>query len=198
METFNCIDILRDWQRFFQEIHKMSVTFMCISIPKADDKEFPWLVCVPKYFSIKQAFIDGSLLRPKSAFPPDRSFDDLTNFSFEDAADRNGWLDYPYIVRFRLLWEADEDDSLKYHSMAKVVQRKMNTANLKEMLLLGDFLYWKYHKRIDTKSITLCNSVFSDGYAAGVIWDSRAEELQIGPYWPGNAGGNLRPREVAV
>ena len=140
--------LLADWERYFQEIHKLKVDFSGVAIPEADDDDFPWIVCVPADFSTERAYSGGKQLYPKTKWT-DKSLDDVMDLSFG----RDGMRE-SYIIRFHSNWEADED--LKNLSALAIAERKIKTGTLKERLLLGDFLFWKFRKHLDRKYVTYC------------------------------------------
>lgn len=177
--------VLAEWEKYFWKIHRIRVDFAGVNIPKAEDDEFPWFVCKPENFSTEQAYGGGKRQYSKWRWnknPLDKELD----LSFG----RDG-RQYPYIVRFRPNWEADE--SLKNISAETILKKEINTGTLKERLLLGDFLYWKYRGHLDMNNATLCScSRCNDGDVPVVDWhDNR---MSVYGDDSGLARGYLRSR----
>ena len=181
--------ILNEWEKYFYKIHQLKVDFSGATIPEADDDNFPWFVCVPEKFSTERAYSGEKQLYSRCKWT-NKALDDVLDLSFG----RDSWRD-PYIVRFHANWEADE--LLKNFSADIIAEKQINTSTLKEILLLGDFLYWKHKKHLDVQNITLVSgSRYSDGSVPLVYWDSYDGELYVYGYGPGNADSLLRAREV--
>ena len=179
--------IFADWEKYFWKIHGLRTDFAGVRIPEADDNEFPWFVCRPENFFAERAFSGGKKLYPKWKWT-DKSLDDILDLSFG----RDGQT-YPYIVRVRANWEADED--MANISANRIAETGINTICLTERLLIGDFLYWKQKKHLDIQNITLCaGSRFGDGYVPRARWDYDGFRV----YWhsPGDAVDDLRSRQT--
>jgi hypothetical protein len=181
--------ILNKWEKYFFKIHQLKADFSNVIIPKADDDDFPWFVCVPENFSTEQAYSGGKQLY--SAWKrTGKVLDDILDLSFGRDSRRD-----PYIVRFHASWEADE--ALKNFSANMIAEKRINTSTLKERLLLGDFLYCEYKKHLDVENITLCSgSRDSDGNVLHVHWNLDHRELPIHRHHPDYADSDLRAREV--
>lgn len=181
--------ILADWEKYFWKIHGIKVDFADVSIPEADDNIFPWFVCKPENFSTEMAYSGGKKQYPKWKYT-DKPLDDALNLSFGRDV-----FNHPYIIRLKPNWEADED--LKNLSANTIIKKQINTATLKERLLLGDFLYWKYKKHLDVVNVTLCTgSRYSGGSVPYVDWDERFDEMEVDWYDSGVANGVLRSRQA--
>lgn len=155
--------ILRDWEKYYREIHALKIDFSGVRIPEASD-EFSWLICRPENFFAERAFSGGKILYPKFKWTNKLLGDGFLDMSFG----RDGETE-PYIARVRPNWEADED--LENLLANQIAERNINTLCLTERLLLGDFLYWKYQKHLDMQVWTLCaGSRCFDGDVLGVSW----------------------------
>lgn len=187
---FNFSSILADWEKYYLEIHGLKTDFSGIYIPEAGD-EFSWLICRPENFFTERAYSGGKKLYAKWKYTDtDKSLDDIINMSFG----RDGKT-YPYIVRVRPKWEADEN--LKNLSANQITGRNINTLCLTERLLLGDFLYWKYQRHLDVKTTTICTgSRYSDGEVPAVGWYMHYGEVHVDWFGFVNAGDSLRSREA--
>jgi len=181
--------ILNEWEKYYWKIHGLRTDFAGIPIPKADENDFPWLVCVPENFSTERAYSGGEKLYAKWKYT-NKSLDDVLDLSFGRDARTN-----PYIVRFRENWEADKN--LKGISADAIAEKGIDTSTLKERLLLGDFLFWKHQRHLDQKNWTLCaGSRYSDGFVPDVLWAPRYREVFVVWSFPDGAGSVLRAREV--
>jgi len=181
--------ILNDWEKFFYKIHGLKVDFAGVRIPEADDNAFPWFSCSPENFSTERAFSGGKKLYNKWKWT-DESLDDVLDLSFGRDSQKD-----PYIVRFHANWEADK--ALKNLSADIIAEKKINTATLKERILLGDFLYWKYKRHLDVKNITLCaGSRGSDRLVPYVCWAPGYLEVRVDWYYSSSAYSVLRARKV--
>lgn len=181
--------ILNEWEKYFYKIHQLKADFSGVTIPEADDDDFPWFVCTPENFSTERAYSGGKQLYDKWKWT-DKALDDILDLSFGRDSQKE-----PYIVRFHPNWEADE--TLKNLSADAITEKQINTSALKERLLLGDFLYWKHKKHLDVKNWTLCSgSRFSDGFVPRVDWLPNYRRVIV--YWHSsvNAPPYLRAREV--
>ncbi len=180
--------ILNEWEKYFWKIHQLKVDFTGVRIPRADDDDFPWFVCVPEKFSTERAYSGGKQLYPKWKWVKE-ALDDFLDLSFGRDAQTE-----PYIVRFRANWKADE--ALKNLSADMIAKKQINTSTLKERLLLGDFLYWNYERHLDIRGkITLCSgSHYSYGLVPCVYFYSYS--LYVNSYSFGKIHPDLRSREV--
>ena len=184
--------ILAEWEKFFREIHKTKVDFAGIDIPEpeVDDNEHFWLSCIPGNFSTQRVYGGGMEQYSKEKFS-DESLDEILDLSFG----RDAW-NRPYIIRLQPNWEADED--LRDLSANMITERRINTATLKERCLLGDFLYWKHRKHLDSKSWTLCSGsrYWANGRVPFVCWRSDCQEMRVEDCHPALHNDLLRPRRV--
>jgi len=177
--------LIQDWQKFYKKIFNLKVDFSRVPVPEAPD-EFSWLVCVPK-MTTEQAFRYG-----KKQFPnwkeTDKSLDDVLDLSFGRDARQ-----YPYIIRLCANVEADKD--LRNLSADDIVAQKIDTATLKQRLLLGRFLHWKEGLFLDEKNTTLCSgSRYTNGSVPSVL--CRDGELGVIPSNSDRRLDSLRPRRV--
>ncbi len=183
--------ILNEWEKYFREIHQLKADFAGVTIPEADDDDFPWFVCVPEKFSTERAYNGGKQLYSKWKWTG-KVLDDVLILSFGRDTRKD-----PYIVRFRTNWEADE--ALKNLLPNIIVRKQINTSTLKERLLLGDFLYWKCKRHLDVENITLCTgSCYSGGFGFVPFahWYSCYREFHVCGDLPVFAHPSLRAREV--
>jgi len=164
--------ILNEWEKYFYKIHQLKTDFAGVPIPEADDDDFSWFVCIPENFSTERAYSGGKQLYNKQKWT-NEALDDILDLSFGRDSQKES-----YIVRFRANWEADE--SLKNLSAKAIAEKQINTSTLKERLLLGDFLYWKHKKHLDTENCTLCaGSRYSDGNVPSLYWSFYFRKLRV-------------------
>ncbi|MFH2014127.1 MAG: hypothetical protein ABIJ17_04145 [Patescibacteria group bacterium] len=183
--------ILNDWEKFFFKVHNLKVDFAGVSIPKADDNDFSWFACSPENFSTERAFSGGKKLSGRWKWTKE-SLDDVLDLSFGRDSKKD-----PYIVRFRANLEANQDETLKNLSADQIKEKGINTGTLKERILLGDFILWRFKKHLDMKSWTLCSgSRYSDGFVPDVSWHSDYDKFSVYYYHPVSADPSLRARRV--
>jgi len=137
--------LIKNWQRFYEEIFGIRVDFSKVSIPEAPN-EFSWFACIPEGMTTEQAFIDGKMQFP--VLKDKGSLDDVLDFSFG----RDAWQ-HPYIIRLRPNIEPDEDLKIEREKEEKFFSAD---DTLKERLLLARFLSWEKGLFLDEEKIILC------------------------------------------
>lgn len=201
VKNIECVKMtIDDWHEFYKKVFGENYDFSNTPIPKAPE-DFSWLVCIAGALTPEQAFSGG-----KKQFKMWRCFEDCSFDEILDASFGRDALRENYILRMRPNLEADDDLDknrlVDYYYSSR--GRDIETMSLRERLLLGRFLYWKYKIILDKHSFTDCSR--SSRYVRGERYQGYAiqvshslnggpKELTVGRF---AYGEDVRPRRVIL
>ncbi|TSC91624.1 MAG: Uncharacterized protein CEN90_422 [Parcubacteria group bacterium Licking1014_17] len=175
---------LKDWADFYKEALNIRIRKTSqIPLPPVTPG-FNWGVLVVPGVTMQMVF---------DSFPEKWKFCDA---NLDEVVTKNVRMPVgkPYVIWTRDRVEADEE--LKNLSASWVAEKKINSINLLERLLLGRWFNWKTSGHLDNKNVTLCaGSRHKDGVVPVMY---RGSDVRVYVSWDltGLASGRLRARQV--
>lgn len=180
--------IRRDWEKFYKDNFNLTVDFSGVRIPKCPG--IGWrLLIIAQGLSSERVYQVSKQIFGRAWKYYDESLDKVVT------KNERSNQDSAYAIWVRDGQEADEIHRNK--SANQVEAEKLCTETCLERLIHGLKYFKETGNHLDVKTVTLCSGSRSyDGCVPYMSWHGYYDELYVSWYYPADARGDLRPREV--